>query len=70
MCQRPDQRGGWLPISLAPPDSDLEICVIDHEGVHSLVFPCRKAGVEWVNAASGGIVEVHPTHWRSWRAPA
>jgi len=46
------------------------VCVIDRDGVHSLVFPCRRAGIDWINATSGGVVEVHPTHWRTWRASA
>jgi hypothetical protein len=64
------QRAGWLPIALAPSGCDLEVCVIDHQGVHALVFPCRRAGIDWVNAVSGGLVEVHPTHWRIWRLSA
>ncbi len=65
-----DARGEWLPIALAPMGRDLEISVIDREGVHSVVFPCRKSALGWVNSASGGLVEVHPTHWRVWGAGA
>lgn len=63
-------REGWLPISLAPADSRLEVCVIDREGVHVLVFPCRKFGIDWLNAISGAFVDIHPTHWRVWRDAA
>jgi len=35
-----------------------------------LVFPCQRAMTGWVNAATGDIIEVHPTHWRTWRAEA
>jgi hypothetical protein len=63
------QCGEWLPISLAPQDGDLEVCVIDRDGVHALVFPCRRAGPDWINARSGTFVEIHPTHYRAWRAP-
>jgi hypothetical protein len=34
----------WLPIATAPSGSDLRVCVIDKNGIHSLVFPCRKKG--------------------------
>jgi len=56
----------WLPISIAPSDRDLEICVIDKLGVHALVFPCRRSGTEWVDASTKRRVEVQPTHWRIW----
>jgi hypothetical protein len=57
----------WLPISLAPPDCDLEVSVIDDYGVRSLRFPCRKRGTEWVDASSKIPLEICPTHWRTWR---
>jgi hypothetical protein len=56
----------WLPVSIAPTDSDLEVCVIDQAGVHALIFPCRKAGTAWVDAVTGRQVNVSPTHWRKW----
>jgi hypothetical protein len=64
-----DQCGGWLPISLAPQDRDLEVCVIDRDGVHALVFPCRRAGPDWIKATSRTLVEIHPSHYRAWRGP-
>jgi hypothetical protein len=56
----------WLPISIAPSDSDLEVAVINKQGVHSLVFPVCKNGTEWVDAATQERVEIQPTHWRRW----
>ena len=56
----------WLPISSAPSDSDLEVCVIDKKGTHSLVFPCRKKGTEWVDALTKQRIDIRPTHWRLW----
>jgi hypothetical protein len=56
----------WLPISIAPSDGDLEVCVIDRRGAHALVFPCRKHGNEWVDASTQEHVEIQPTHWRRW----
>src|SRR5450830_899259 len=56
----------WLPVTIAPSDADLEICVMDNCGVHALVFACRKKGTEWVDASSNKHVDIHPTHWRKW----
>ncbi|MCP1830910.1 hypothetical protein ACVIHH_004464 [Bradyrhizobium sp. USDA 4518] len=60
----------WLPVSTAPADRDLEVCVLDYDGmVHALVFPCHKDGADWV-VGSNDHVHVQPTHWRSWTEPA
>ena len=37
------QPAEWLPVSIASSDADLEVCVIDYEGiVHALAFPCHR----------------------------
>jgi hypothetical protein len=59
--------GNWLPISIAPNACDLEVSVIDSDSIHSLMFPCRKNGTKWFNALTNIQIEVHPTHWRTWR---
>ena len=59
--------GNWLPISIAPNACDLEVCVIDNESIHYLMFPCRKSGKKWFNALTNIQIEVLPTHWRIWR---
>jgi len=59
--------GNWLPISIAPIECDLEVSVVDNDAVHSVVFPCRKRGTKWFNALTKMQIEVHPTHWRTWR---
>ena len=56
----------WLPIATAPSGSDLEVCVIDKKGTHSLVFPCRKKETEWVDALTKQRIDIRPTHWRLW----
>jgi hypothetical protein len=57
----------WVPVSIAPVDSDLEVCVIDRHGVHhALVFPCRKNAEEWVDATTKKRIDIDPTHWRLW----
>ena len=56
----------WLPVSSAPADRDLEVCVIDKLGVHALIFPCRKDGTDWVDAVTKKWIDIQPTHWRAW----
>jgi hypothetical protein len=58
----------WLPVSIAPSDADLEVCVMDNRGIHALVFPCRKLGTEWVDASTKKRIDIQPTHWRKWTA--
>ncbi|MEX6506091.1 hypothetical protein [Jiella sp. M17.18] len=57
----------WQPISSAPFDRDLELAVLDHEGPHALVFPCRRTLHGWLRSEGGSSVDVRPTHWREWR---
>ena len=56
----------WLPISIAPSGGDLEVCVIEKGGVHTLVFPCRKNGTESIDASTKKRINIEPTHWRIW----
>jgi len=56
----------WQQITTAPFDRDLELAVIDADGPHALVFPCRRILGGWMNAKTSERLEVHPTHWRRW----
>jgi hypothetical protein len=56
----------WQSILNAPFESDLELAVIDDDGQHTLVFPCRRVSGGWINALTKERIEVHPTHWRQW----
>jgi len=57
----------WLPVSIAPPEADLEVCVMDKRGdVVELVFPVHRRGIDWVDAVTKKRIEVAPTHWRKW----
>jgi hypothetical protein len=57
----------WVPVSIGPPDVDLEVCVIGFDGnVHSLMYPCHRSGTEWVDASSQKHLHIQPTHWRKW----
>ena len=57
----------WKLIETAPFDRDLELAVIDEEGPHALVFPCRRVLMGWMRVENTERVEVHPTHWREWQ---
>ena len=56
----------WLPVSIAPSDSDLEACVVENGEVYALVFPCRRVGDTWVDASTKRRIDIQPTHWRFW----
>jgi hypothetical protein len=56
----------WQHISTAPYDRDVELAVIDGEGPHALVFPCRRIAGGWMNALTQERMDVRPTHWREW----
>lgn len=56
----------WENISTAPFDSDLELAVLDTDGSHALVFPCRRILNGWMNAETKERLDVRPTHWRKW----
>jgi hypothetical protein len=58
----------WQPISTAPFDRDLELAVIERDGPHMLVFPCRRILSGWINAKNKQRIDVRPTHWRDWGA--
>lgn len=58
----------WQPIGTAPFGRKLELAVIDDDGVHALVFPCRRSLAGWIRGSTGERVEVSLTHWREWVA--
>jgi hypothetical protein len=61
------QPAEWLPVSVAPSDADLEVCVMDFDGiVHALAFPCHKDEAGWVDASKKNRLDIQPTHWRTW----
>jgi hypothetical protein len=57
----------WLPVSIAPSNTDLEVGVMDKHGVVPLVFPVRKKDFYWVDATTKKPIDIEPTHWRQWR---
>jgi hypothetical protein len=56
----------WQPIGTAPFDRDLELAVIDDDGLHALVFPCRRMLDGWLKTETRERLDVYPTHWREW----
>jgi hypothetical protein len=57
----------WLPASVAPTDTELEVCVLALDGmVHALSFPCHKVGADWIDAAGNRQSGIEPTQWRRW----
>jgi hypothetical protein len=47
-------------------DCDLMLAVEDCDGLVILEFPCRYIDGCWIDARTGRLVDVHPTHWREW----
>jgi len=58
----------WQSIATAPFGRELELAVIDDDGVHALVFPCRRSLAGWIRCSTRERVYVSPTHWREWNA--
>jgi len=59
----------WLPVSVAPDQGELEICVVNYDGiVRALDYPLRRSGAAWVDASNTKLLDIQPTHWRKWTA--
>jgi hypothetical protein len=54
----------WQSVSSAPFDQELKLAVIDYDGPHALVFPCRRVLGGWVDAETNRRIYVRRTHWR------
>ncbi|MEJ2376063.1 MAG: hypothetical protein P8Y53_13380 [Pseudolabrys sp.] len=46
------------------------LAVINYDGTHALVFPCRRVVGGWVKAETRARLDIRPTHWRHWRSNA
>jgi hypothetical protein len=57
----------WESVSSAPFDRDIELAVIDSDGAHALVFPCRRILNGWMKVETKERLDVRPTHWREWQ---
>jgi len=59
--------GAWQPVSTAPFDRNIELAVIDRDGTHALIFPCRRVVDGWMNVRTKEIMtRLLPSHWREW----
>lgn len=58
----------WQAAAVAPRNEDIEVAVIDREGAHPVVIPCRRICDGWIDAASHRRLDISPTHWRPWPA--
>jgi hypothetical protein len=63
---RDGNESNWKPIATAPFDRDIALAVIGYDGVHAVVFPCRRILGGWIKSESRERIEVYPTHWREW----
>jgi len=55
---------------VAPFNVDLELAVVNADGPHALVFPCRRVVGGWMSSETKQRVDVSPTHWREWKTLA
>ena len=51
----------WHRIATAPFDRDLELAVIDYDGVHALAFPCRRILGSSKRKPRNGLTCIRPT---------
>jgi len=70
MAHGPQNGAMWQPITSAPFARDIQLAVIDDDGPHALVFPCRRILNGWMNADTKERLDVRPTHWREWTVAA
>jgi hypothetical protein len=59
----------WQSIATALFDRDLELAVINYDGIHALVFPCRRILGGWTKTETKQRLDVAPTHWGQWQNP-
>jgi hypothetical protein len=56
----------WNTIDTAPRDTALELRLGSDRLSQPIGFACRLTAQGWVNAATGAILDIEPTHWRLW----
>ena len=49
-------------LSAAPFNRDLELAVIDANGEHVMLYPCRRVVGGWIKAATKRPTKFRPTH--------
>jgi hypothetical protein len=57
----------WQPVSTAAQfNCDPKLAVLDSQGVHALVFRCRRVLEGWIKAETKEWIDIQPTHWSKW----
>lgn len=70
MMEPRSQVSEWLPVSAGVPDGDLEVGIVDYDGlIVALPYPCHRSGGDFVDAANSRRLDIQLTHWRQWTAP-
>ena len=54
----------WRPISTAPFNNDVELCLIENDWRYVLPFPCRQTRLGWMNSDLDVHLKITPTEWR------
>jgi hypothetical protein len=57
----------WLLIASAPYETEIDVAVIDREGLHVLAVPVLRTDSGWLNAETKAHLDIRPTHWRDAR---
>jgi hypothetical protein len=56
----------FISMNAIPTNRDLMLGVATADGLVALEFPCHFVDGCWINADTGHLADVHPTHWREW----
>lgn len=60
----PQERDGeWQRASTTPFDRDIELAILNYNGAHAIVFPCRRILGGWIGAdTKEKLISLQPTH--------
>ena len=63
-----DRARGWRTAATAPYNQELELRVLEAEGVQCLSHPClQNNDGQWINVDLGTELKIQPLQWRPWR---
>jgi hypothetical protein len=57
-------KADWLLIATAPVEMNIEVAIIDGDGLFALRGPVRRTELGWVDADTNLLLDLRPTHWR------
>ncbi len=55
-----------ISIADIPADRDVRLAIIESGEIRALAFPCRHRGGAWIEARTGRLIEVYPSHCEEW----